>query len=58
MSNMYIVTKNKKNYDQLYSTLKDARKSQKYLGKGYHIYKTDARYKSKSFGDFRWIKIE
>jgi hypothetical protein len=55
---MYAVSKTKGGIDQLISTKKEANRLKKYRGTGYHIYKTDSRYKSKEWGDLKWIKVE
>jgi len=59
---VYGVGRTKKGIDQLHNKLKNAREEQEYQNLGrigkFHIYKSDPNYKSKGWGDFRWIKME
>lgn len=59
---VYGVGRNIKDIDQLHNKLKNARAEQKYQNLGnigkFYIYKTDSKYKSKRWGDFKWIRMK
>lgn len=59
---MYGVGRNIKDINQLHNTLKNARAEQEYQNLGHvgkhHIYKTDPNYKSRRWGDLKWIRMK